>query len=57
MILIDGIRQETRIDSEKPQTRLIGKKARKKKNLKPGDRIQVPHPECTTSHVIIFTGS
>ena len=57
VILINGIEQQTRNDSENPQTRLIGKKAGKKKNLKPGDRIQVRNPSGTISEEFIFTGS
>lgn len=57
VILINGLGQRTRNDSENPQTRLIGDKAGKKKNLKPGDRIQVRNPDGTTSQGIIFTGS
>ncbi|MFY9607071.1 MAG: kelch repeat-containing protein [Blastocatellia bacterium] len=57
VILINGLEQKTRNDSENPQTRLIGKKAGKKKNLKPGDRIQVRNPSGTTSQGFIFTGS
>ena len=57
VILINGLEQMTRNDSENPDTRLIGKKAGKKKNLKPGDRIQVRNPDFTTSAEFIFTGS
>jgi hypothetical protein len=57
VILINGLEQQTRNDSENPDTRLIGKKAGKKKNLKPGDRIQVRNPDLTTSEEFIFTGS
>jgi len=44
-------------DSENPHTRLIGKNAGKKKNLTPGDRIQVRNPDFTTSEEFIFTDS
>jgi hypothetical protein len=57
VILINGIGQRTSNDSENPQTRLISKKAGKKKNLKPGDRIQARNPDGTTSQGFIFTGS
>jgi N-acetylneuraminic acid mutarotase len=57
VILINGLEQMTSNDSENPQTRLIGKKAGKKKNLKPGDSIQVRNPNGTTSQEFIFTGS
>ena len=57
VILINGLEQKTRNDGENPQTRLIGKKAGKKKNLKPGDRIQVRNPDGTTSQGFNFTGS
>ena len=57
VILINGLGQETRNDDQNPRTTLIGKKAGKKKNLKPGDRIQVRNPDGTTSQGFIFTGS
>jgi hypothetical protein len=57
VILINGIGQKTRNDDQNPQTTLIGKKAGKKKNLKPGDRIQVRNPDFTTSEEFIFTGA
>ena len=57
VILINGEEQKTRNDDQNPQTRLISDKAGKKKNLKPGDRIQVRNPDGTTSEEFIFTGS
>jgi hypothetical protein len=57
VILINGEEQKARNDDQNPRTRLIGNKAGKKKNLKPGDRIEGRNPDGTTSEGFIFTGS
>ena len=57
VILINGLGQKTRNDDRNPGTTLIGKKAGKKNNLKPGDRIQVRNPNGLLSEEFTFTGS
>jgi hypothetical protein len=56
-ILRNGAEQKSKNGPQNLQTALIGKKAGKKKNLKPGDRIQVRNPSGTISEEFIFTGS
>ena len=55
VILRNGVEQNTKNDSQNPQTALIGKKVGK--NTKPGDKLQVRNPNGALSPEFIFTGS
>jgi hypothetical protein len=57
VILINGQEQQTRNDSENPQSTLVGKKAGRKKKIKAGDKLRVRNLSGNVSEEFIFTGS
>jgi hypothetical protein len=55
VILLNDEEQQTKHDSQNPETTLIGKKVGKK--IKPGDKLQVRNPNGTLSEEFTFTAA